>query len=54
MDSPGDLKRCGQRLKRPKNSMQSCLALNRYAAEMPAIESGFDGSAAARKNIYYG
>jgi hypothetical protein len=47
------LKRCGRRIERPKNSMQSCLALNRNAAEMPAIESGFDGSAAA-KNIYYG
>jgi len=34
--------------------MQSCLALNRYAAEMPAIESGSDESAAAIKNIYYG
>src|SRR5260370_23968890 len=31
--------------------MQSCLALNRNAAEMPAIESGFDGSAAPTKTF---
>ena len=31
--------------------MQSCLALNRNAAEMPAIKSGFDGSA-AKKDLF--
>jgi len=36
-----------------KRGSTSCLALNRNAVEMPAIESGFDASAAAKKKICY-
>jgi hypothetical protein len=52
MDSPLWFEALWAAPRAPENSMQSCLALNRNAAEMPAIKSGFDGSAAKKTFIY--
>ena len=48
----GCLMRCAAAPRARKSSMQSCLAPNRFAAEMPATRSDFDRSIAAEGKAF--
>jgi hypothetical protein len=53
MDSPAWFEALWAAPRAPKNSMQSCLALNRDAAEMPAPAKAALMHLPLQKNIYY-